>query len=194
MKQRTLTAASAALLVMIVSGHGAVIYNESVNGDLSGLFGAPTPLNLATGANTIIARMGANGNFGATNGSDADYFTVTVGSGESLVSITVDSYSFSPNNPGVSFAGYVTAAGFAGQAAQDIDGSMLFNASSGNILDNFTGGPSPLGAGTYSFWFQETSSNLVDYQLTFTLVPEPSATLLGIFGATLFLANRRRRH
>jgi hypothetical protein len=194
MKQKTLPAASAALLFTIVSGHGAVIYNESVNRDLSGLFGSPTPLNLTTGANTIIARMGNNGNFGATNGSDADYLTVTSDSGASLVSITVDSYSFGPNNPGVSFAGYVAAAEFAGQAAQDIGGSMLFNASSGNILDNFTGGPSPLGAGTYSFWFQETSSNLVDYQLTLNLVPEPSTTLLGIFGASLFLANRRRRH
>ncbi|MEX1115651.1 MAG: hypothetical protein WEB53_10410 [Akkermansiaceae bacterium] len=192
MKLITLLVTSNTFFLMITPGLGAVIYNESINGDLSGLFGSPTTLNLTTGANTIIAQMGSNGNTGATNGSDADYFTVTVGSGESLVSITVDSYLFSPNNPGVSFAGYVAAPVFAGQTAQNINGSVLFNASSGNILDDFTGGPATLGPGTYSFWFQETSANLISYQLTYNLVPEPSSALIGACSIGLCLASRRR--
>lgn len=182
-----------AFFLTIMPGCGAVIYNESINGDLSGSFGNPTLLNLTAGGNTVIARMGNNGNTGATNGYDADYFTVTLDPSETLVSITVDSYLFGPFHPGVSFAAYVAASAFAGQGAQNIHGRAFFNASSGNILDDFTGGPAPLGQGTYSFWLQETSDNLVDYQLTFTVVPEPSSLLLGACGVGLCLANRRRR-
>jgi hypothetical protein len=194
MKYRSLLAASSAFFLMIVPSLGAVIHSESINGDLSGIFGSPTPLNLTTGANIIIAQMGNNGSTGATlAGRDADYFTVTLDPSETLVSITVDSFTFSPNNPGVSFAGYIAAAAFAGQGEGDIDGSAFFNASSGNILDDFTGGAAPLGQGTYSFWFQETSNNIVDYQLTLNVIPEPSSALLGACGVSLFLVGRRRR-
>ena len=68
------------------------------------------------GADTIIAQMGNNGNTGATLSSrDADYFTVTIGPEHAIVSITVDTFTFSPNNPGVSFAAFVAATAFAGQ-------------------------------------------------------------------------------
>jgi hypothetical protein len=193
MTQSFLFAASMALALTAMPSSGAVIYNETINGDLSGAFASPTPLVLAVGGNTIIARIGNNGNTGATNGSDADYFTVTLGTGESLVSMTLDSYTFSPSNPGVSFAGYIPAAAFAGQAGGNIAGSSLFNASSGNLLVDFTGSSTPLGAGAYSFWFQETSANIVSYQLTLNVVPEPSSALLGACGVLLFIARRRRR-
>lgn len=107
--------------------------------------------------------------------------------------MTLDSYTFSPSNPGVSFAGYIPAAAFAGQAGGNIAGSSLFNASSGNLLVDFTGSSTPLGAGAYSFWFQETSANIVSYQLTLNVVPEPSSALLGACGVLLFIARRRRR-
>lgn len=194
MKYRPLLAASSAFFLMIVPCLGAVVHNESINGDLSGIFGSPTPLNFTAGANTIIAQMGNNGGTGATlAGRDADYFTVTIDPSEALVSITVDSFIFSPNNPGVSFAGFIAAAAFTGQQAANIDGSAFFNASSGNILDDFTGGSILLGQGTYSFWFQETSDSIVNYQLTFNVVPEPSAALLGFTGIWLLLSSRRRR-
>lgn len=194
MKLKTVLAASSALFLMIVPSLAAVIHHESIDGDLSGNFGSPSPLSLTTGANTIIAQMGNNGNTGATNNSrDADYFTVILGPGVSLISITVDSYTFAPGNPGISFAGYVAAAAFTGQGEGDIDGAAFFSASSGNILDDFTDGPAALGQGTYSFWFQETSANTVNYQLTFNVVPEPSSALLGACGICLCLASRRRK-
>lgn len=192
MTQSFLFAASIILALTAMPGSGAVIYNETISGDLSGAFASPTPLMLAVGGNTIVARIGNNGNTGATNGSDADYFTVTLGTGESLVSMTLDSSTFSPNDPGVSFAGYIAAAAFAGQGGANIDGQAFFNASSGNILDDFTGGSAPLGQGTYSFWFQETSNNIVNYQLTLNVIPEPSSALLGACGICLCLAGRRR--
>lgn len=192
MKKHLLLVASGAFLFSSVPCLGAVIYTESLNGDLSGSFLNPTVISLTPGANTIIAQMGNNGNTGATNGSDADYFTVTVGAGVSLLSITLDSYTFTPNDPGISFAGYVASAAFTGQGGGDIDGSAFIDASSGNILDDFTGSAAPLGQGVYSFWFQETSPNRVDYQLTFNVVPEPSAALLGFSGVWLLLTRRRR--
>jgi hypothetical protein len=192
-KQTTLLGVSGAFFSAIMPGFGAVIHSEFVNGDLSGLLASPAVLALTPGANTIIAQMGNNGNSGATNGSDADYFTVTIGPGFSLTSITLDSYTFSPGNPGVSFAGYIAAAAFSGQGSGNINGSAFINASSGNILDDFTGSPAPLGQGIYSFWFQETSANVVDYQLTLNVIPEPSTTLLGLTGLGLLLTSRRRR-
>lgn len=192
MKKTSLLVASGVTLFSIIPCLGAVIYSESLNGDLSGSFANPQMIPLNPGANTLIAQMGNNGNSGATNGSDADYFTVTLDPGLSLLSITLDSYTFSPNNPGVSFGGYVAAAAFTGQGFGDIDGSAFIDVSSGNILDDFTGSPAPLGQGVYSFWFQETSANRVDYQLTFNVVPEPSAALLGFGGISLLLSGRRR--
>jgi len=192
MKKTSLLVASGVTLFSIIPCLGAVIYSESLNGDLSGSFANPQMIPLNIGANTVIAQMGNNGNSGATNGSDADYFTVTLDPGLSLLSITLDSYTFSPNNPGVSFVGYVAAAAFTGQGGGDIDGSAFIDASSGNILDDFTGSPAPLSQGVYSFWFQETSANRVDYQLTFNVVPEPSAALLGFSGISLLLSSRRR--
>jgi len=194
MKYQSLLAASSAIFLTIVPSLGAVIHNESIHGDLSGIFGTPTLLNLTLGENTIIAQMGNNGGTGATlAGRDADYFTVTLEPNETLVSITVDAFTFGPNNPGVSFAGYIAAAAFAGQEEEDIGGSAFFNASSGNILDDFTGGSTPLGQGTYSFWFQETSNNVVNYQLTFNVIPEPSSALLTAGGILFCLVSRRKK-
>ena len=62
----------ATLGLTVIAGHGAVIYDESISGDLSGNFASPDVLTLSNGANTIIAQMGNNGDTGATNGQDAD--------------------------------------------------------------------------------------------------------------------------
>ena len=170
--------------------NGAVIYDEGASGDLSGNLASPTPLVLNNGANTIVGQMGDNGDTGATNGRDADYFSFIVGAGSSVTAINVDLYTFSPNDPGVSFFGYTSGSSFTGQGAGDIDGQALFNAASGDVLPSLAGGA--LGPGTYSFWLQETSANVVNYQLTFTQIPEPSAGIFALLG-TLGIALRRRR-
>lgn len=58
-------------------------------------------------------------------------------------------------------------------------------------------GGAPLGAGTYTFLVQETTSALeVDYQLDFLIeiapVPEPSSTALFALSSLVFLARRKR--
>lgn len=168
-----------------------IVHDESVDGDLSGDFAVPTPLTFATGANTILGDIGANGNTGSTNGLDADYFTVVVVAGQELNSIFVDSRT----GPGFqSFFGFTEGSEFTGQGNGDIDGNVLFNDGSGEVINALAGGP--LGPGTYSFWIQETDgSGVVDYSFTFGVtnaVPEPSTLVFGLI-AGCGLAIRRRR-
>ncbi len=181
------------LLAAVLPAQAAVVYHEAIDGDLSGAFASPTNIILTTGANTIIATMGNNGNTGATNGRDADYFRISLLPGHFLTSFTLDSYTFAPTNPGISFAAYVAAASFTGQTEEDIDGTAFINAASGEILDDFTSTPNPLGPGTYSFWFQETSATVVDYQITLHVIPEPCTTVLATLGF-LMAARRQRSH
>jgi len=172
-------------ILSAATSYGAVVYDEASSGDLSGLFGTPTPLVLANGANTIIGGIGNNGNLGAVNNSgatipfDADYFSFTVQPNASISSITIDIFTFM-GSPDLSFFAYVAGSEFSGQAIGDIDGFVFFDAGSGDVLLGLAGGP--LEAGTYSFWLQETINSLVDYQITFTQVPEPSAAMLFTLG------------
>ncbi len=177
---RRFSLALALVSLLSIPAQAVVIHDEGIDGDLSGVFATPDPLAVAAGANTIVAEMGANGETGATNGNDADYFSIVLGAGQSITAINVDAYTFSPGDPNVSFFGYTSGSGFSGQGGGDIDGNVLFNAASGNVLPLLAGGP--LGTGTWSFWVQETSANVVDYQLTFTVVPEPSTAALLMLG------------
>ena len=170
-----------------------LLYDESVSGDLSGVFTAPDLLAPGPGDNTLIGQVGANGETGATNGNDADYFHFNLGADISLAAITVDAYTTSTaDDSNVSFFGYVMDTAFTGQGFGDIDGFTLFNAASGDILGDVAGGP--LGPGDYAFWIQETSAIVVDYQVTFTTrdtsqVPAPGGlALLGLGLAALFAA------
>lgn len=198
LKFRNKLATSCATLLLAGAANAAVIYQESLDGDLSGAFASPTAVTLSSGVNSIIGQTGNNGNGGAIGGTgtavsrDADYFTFSVTAGQVVNSISIASYTFSPSDPGVSFMGFRMAASFSGQGSGDIDGQSLFNASSGDIISGLTGS-STLGPGDYSVWVQETSDNVVDYQLDINVVPEPSSALLVILGGCGFVLRRSRR-
>ncbi|MEO0509270.1 MAG: hypothetical protein AAF065_05380 [Verrucomicrobiota bacterium] len=169
---------SAISLLSAFSNLHALTVDESVSGDLSGSFSNPDAFTLNLGINTVIGEIGANGNTGATDGTDADYFTFTVDPGLELTSINIDAYTpASGNNGSGSFFAYTIGDSFSGQGIGDIAGNLIFSASSGEVLDDLQQGSStPLAAGDYSFWLQETGSTTVDYQISFTtaVVPEPS--------------------
>ena len=181
--------AIAVFFLGIQTTQATVVHDESVDGDLSGVFASPTLLSTTNGPNTVVAQFGNNGNSGATDGTDADYFAIVIPSGGSLTSISVDSFTFSPGNPGSSLFAYVSGTAFTGQGTGDIDAFDLFNAGAGNLIP----GDLPLGPGAYSFWLQETSDNVVNVQLTFNQVPEPATFFLAMIGAWTGITGRSRR-
>ncbi|MGB5323796.1 MAG: VPLPA-CTERM sorting domain-containing protein [Pseudomonadales bacterium] len=153
-------------------------YDESVSGDLSGSLSSPTVISIDL-QNIITGTVGNNGNTGATNGSDADYFSFSLSETQTIAAINV----ISSSGDDVSFIGYTQGLGFSGQTSGDIDGNVFFGAMSGNILPGLSGGP--LTGGNYSFWIQETSNLVQSYSIDFVIsqVPVPAAAWL--FGSGL---------
>lgn len=193
MNTQKLTTALVAGLGWFCLSASAITVDESFLSDLSGNFSNPAAFTLDIGSNSLIGQIGNNGDTGATNGQDADYITFTVPAGTELTSINVDSYLL-VGSTGGSFFGYVAGTSFGGQGGGDIDGNVIFNAGSGEILDNL-GVAGTLAAGDYSFWLQETGNVTVDYSLNFSVsaVPEPSvyALLIGSLAFACVIIRRR---
>lgn len=183
---KTLALAFLFAFSMITSAcHGQLAYDEAVDGDLSGLFGTPTVLTLGLGVNTIGGTLGPNGNGGATNGQDADYFTFTLGANE-----TANSLDIIRGDAGASFSAYTNAAFFNGQTTNDIVGNGSLFSPSG-LADADV--PSILGPGSHAFWIQETgAATSYEFTVNVVAVPEPSSLMLfGIVGAAGLLRRRR---
>lgn len=167
----------------------ATLYDETLDGDLSGAFGSPTLLEINPGTFTIIGEMGANGNGGATNSSDADYFTFEIPVGVTVTSLTLDNYAPAGAIGFGSFLAYRSGTSFPGQGFGDIETWDVVNATNVDLLSALSLGP--LTAGDHAFWFQETAPTTVGYTITATAVPEPSSAAL-VVGSLLLLACRRR--
>lgn len=184
-------------LILALPLFGDVIHDESMNGELSNDFENPTVLVFALGSNEVIGQIGDNGQTGAIGldgmpaDSDADYFRFDVAPERLVTGIDVQSFTWVGDPPGASFVAYTIGSSFAGQGIVDIKSFAFFDdVKNPNILDNLVG--APLGPGTYSFWFQETENTIVDYEINFTVVPEP--TNMGIcvmMSAVLFWRQRR---
>ncbi|BBD57466.1 hypothetical protein NIES2109_02320 [Nostoc sp. HK-01] len=204
-----------AILVFAPNADAAgFVYNEAVNGELSGDSLNPTAVNLLDGSNQITGSTTGNPNL------DRDFFTFTIPVGYELSRINLANY--------VGLDGVGSNQGFlAVQTGSSIApttittntppllGAALIGAASGtlvgnNVLDDlgvaasiqgatFVGFPNgKLGAGTYTFWIQETVRGIDNYNLDFviTKVPEPS-TILGIgvvMGLGSLIKRKKRGH
>ena len=171
--------------------YGAVLWNEAVDGELPGEFASPQVVAATFGELTVTGTIGRNGNSGATDGSDADYLAIMVPEGLEIISLSVEGYSSIEGNPGGgSFLGYRAASSFEGQGFSDIDGWVIFSDEFPDLLPALE--QSSLGEGNHAFWIQETNPSIVEYSLSFQVVPEPSHGLLVGLASLLILGLRRR--
>lgn len=183
-----------------------VAFREAVSGDLSNDNNVPTFLSFDLGLNTIEGRMGRPG----TGAIDRDIFSFTIGENEIISGFDVLAYAPVTSARVGSFlalsAGDTITVANASSHLSNIlvtrTGPILDSLSAGAYSDTVgqstgLGFDEPLGAGTYTVWFQELSS-FVDYKLgvTVSAVPEPSTYALtgaGILVGLIVLRRRKRR-
>ncbi|MEL7472292.1 MAG: hypothetical protein AAGK04_03170 [Planctomycetota bacterium] len=201
---RSLARAGGALLVaaaIATSASATVVHDEGVDGDLSTDPAVPTPLAFAVGTNTVTGSMSAP--------SDTrDYFTFTVGAGQSLNGIFLIDYTDldiggNGNRGFIHIDDGATSVIPSGATAGDfLGGSHLdrgvFPDAATNVLTTLAAAPqggvgfvAPLGPGTYTINVQQTGPQNTGYTLDFQFVPSPGA--LAAIGAGGLLALRRRR-
>ncbi len=193
-----------ALAAAAQAGNPAPGWNEAVNGDLSGNNLLPTFVTLASGQTTV---SGLTGRAVPGGPVDRDYFTITVPAGFVLSSLTV--------LPGtevlveVGFIGMMSGSSFTVPPdAQSAAGMLGFRLYSENDIGNdilepmglfpelgASGFSTPLPAGSYSFWVQETGVGVARYGFGFgvTPVPEPATALTLLAGLGLLAGALRRR-
>jgi len=179
--------------------NAATIWDESVDGNLSTDPEAPTPVSFSAGSNIITGAVGGPGNVG-------DYITFTLGTNQQLTGLVLlefqsamgDSKAFHALNLGpTSFIpSPSTQDNFLGgnhvnafEVGTDLlPGLAPPPAGTGLIGSGFD---VPLGAGTYSYLFQQTAPDLTNYSLDFQVVPIPAA--LWLFGSALGMLGWYRR-
>jgi hypothetical protein len=170
------------------------MWNEGINGDLSGNRLLPTNLNVVLGSNELI---GSTGNTGTT---DRDYFHISLTGGQKLTKIILRNYvsaddiafiavqagTIITEDPTSANVGNLLGWTFFGTPQIGLD--LLAPMGTGSGAIGFT---PPLTGSDYTFWIQQTGDP-TDYVMDFQVVPEPSS-LAALAGLALLLKKKRKR-
>jgi MYXO-CTERM domain-containing protein len=192
---------TAAVALAATTASADLMWDEAIDGDLSGDYTNPTQL-FTKGVNNhvIFTTIGAGDNGG---NQDREYFTFTISEGFQLDALILDGFETEPESNlgfiGVAAGNVFPTSPEAPDPTQLLGYGLVGIADVGNdILQLIGQGPGsqgfsgPLGAGSYSFWAQETGPSTDNWDLNFVVseVPAPGAlALLGLAG----IAARRRR-
>lgn len=193
---RSILLTAIALVVAAPAWAAPLHYEEGTLGDLSGNTASPTALAFDVGENLVSGQMGRPpvGSF------DIDTFTFTVQPGHTLSRIELLEFAPSGDFGTGSFAAIA-----AGTSIDHFDATMHLGdallSSTGDILPLLAAGTiygapgfeASLGSGTYTFWFEEASTQ-VGYALSFHIVPEPGTGVLAAVGLALLGSSGRRAH
>jgi hypothetical protein len=177
MRRYTCALGGVLAVLFAASAAHATAYDD-VGTDFSNAFGTPTVLSLTSGSNTITGRTGT-----ASGSTDLDYFRINVPAGAHLTSITLNS----TDTPSATFLGMEAGTVFTSPPTTtqaQMLGFVHFQNNAtfvGKNLEPLMAGAAgvlgfsqPLGPGNYSFWLQENSTPIVNYQLNFVLTPDPA--------------------
>jgi hypothetical protein len=199
------TILAATVVLCAGTGRAGTLYSESGSGDLSNNQAAPNAVTAATGVNALTGTVGG--------GDSQDWIAITVPAGNVLSSLVLSSYTstdaqgFMGVQAGSSFVGnpqtatpylgythWGTGAQNGALAPTNLVGVNLLPlmGDKNTISPGSQGFTPPLGAGTYTFLFQQLGAS-TSYQFDFTLtaVPEPG-TVRMMAAAGLLLFRRKR--
>ena len=177
------------------SAAAVTIWDEGLNGDLSGDQAAPTDLTVGLGTNSIT---------GTSQNLDRDFFTITVPDGARFTQLLLTSFdstddlAFFAIQSGPEITGDLFTAddllGWLHPSATFVGTDILDDVALGVGAIGFT---TPLGPGTYTLWLQQGDPELVTYGFDVIIepvaVPEPSMLMLFVLGLGALAVTRRRR-
>jgi len=164
---------------------GGALFDEAVDGEISGDATNPLALDLGNGSNVLA---------GSVVGGDLDYVTVHVPAGHVLSAIDLVSYESVDDQ---SFIGIQQGTVFTEPPVNTEVGNLLGFTLMGDALvgtdilpaigtgDGAQGFTPPLDAGDYTFWIQETGPDASSYTLDLVVSPVDSAPAAGSVTVTL---------
>lgn len=194
MKTTTRLLGASAIALVGATASADIIWDEAIDGDLSSDNLNPTQLTFVPGSNEVFGDTAPNSNL------DPDFFSFEIPVGYELSSVIFAEYdrvneqSFfavqvGPQITDTGDPSDLLSALLIGTVPGTMQGDeLLDDLRRPNVFGGFNGNP---GAGTYTFWYQETGVP-TNYGFEFVLTPVPAPASMAVLGGALLIARRRR--